>query len=110
MGSAEPLEKRPLDQQVARILGGGGEIRTHEGRKPLTVFKTVAFNRSATPPQGRAVYHRARSVRRRLLEQRDAAVLVREKGYVLKGAGIANMFPQTSHVESIALFEQPAAN
>ena len=41
---------------------------------------------------------------------RDAAVLVREKGYVLKGAGIANMFPQTSHVESIALFEQPAAN
>lgn len=38
---------------------------------------------------------------------RDAAVLVREKGYVLRAAGIANMFPQTSHVESIALFEQP---
>ena len=38
---------------------------------------------------------------------RDAAILVHEKGYVLKGAGIANMFPQTSHVESIALFEKP---
>lgn len=37
---------------------------------------------------------------------RDAAVLVHEKGYRLRGAGIANMFPQTSHVESIALFER----
>ncbi|MBI3524633.1 MAG: 23S rRNA (uracil(1939)-C(5))-methyltransferase RlmD [Betaproteobacteria bacterium] len=37
---------------------------------------------------------------------RDAAVLVHELGYRLRGAGIANMFPQTSHVESIALFER----
>jgi 23S rRNA (uracil1939-C5)-methyltransferase len=37
---------------------------------------------------------------------RDAALLVQEHGYRLRGAGIANMFPQTSHVESIALFER----
>lgn len=37
---------------------------------------------------------------------RDAAVLVHEKGYSLLGAGIANMFPHTSHLESIALFER----
>ena len=37
---------------------------------------------------------------------RDAMVLVHEKGYRLLGAGIANMFPHTSHLESIALFEK----
>jgi 23S rRNA (uracil1939-C5)-methyltransferase len=37
---------------------------------------------------------------------RDAAVLVHEKAYKLCGAGIANMFPHTSHLESIALFEK----
>ena len=35
---------------------------------------------------------------------RDAEVLV-NKGYNFKSAGIMNMFAQTSHVESIGVFE-----
>jgi 23S rRNA (uracil1939-C5)-methyltransferase len=37
---------------------------------------------------------------------RDAEVLVHTLGYRMPAAGIVNMFPHTSHVESIALFER----
>jgi 23S rRNA (uracil1939-C5)-methyltransferase len=36
---------------------------------------------------------------------RDADVLVHQAGYAMKHAGVVNMFPHTSHVESIAVFD-----
>lgn len=36
---------------------------------------------------------------------RDAEILVNKKGYHFSNAGILNMFPHTSHIESISLFE-----
>ena len=35
---------------------------------------------------------------------RDANILVNDKGYKYQSAGILNMFPHTSHIESISLF------
>lgn len=37
---------------------------------------------------------------------RDAGVLVHTRGFRLAAAGVANMFPHTGHVESVALFER----
>ena len=39
---------------------------------------------------------------------RDAGVLVSVHGYRFAAAGVINMFPHTTHVESIALFERDA--
>ena len=37
---------------------------------------------------------------------RDAGVLVHTLSYVLSAAGVVNMFPHTSHFESIAVFDR----
>jgi 23S rRNA (uracil1939-C5)-methyltransferase len=39
---------------------------------------------------------------------RDAGILVRGRGFRLMGAGVMDMFPHTTHIESIAVFERGA--
>ena len=40
---------------------------------------------------------------------RDLSILVMEHGFTLQSAGIVDMFPHTSHVESVAVLDGPAA-
>ncbi|MEN9911751.1 MAG: hypothetical protein RI956_195 [Pseudomonadota bacterium] len=45
------LTKRYADFNLGGVfIGGSGEIRTHGGLTSSAVFKTAAFNRSATLP------------------------------------------------------------
>ncbi|NKB38846.1 MAG: 23S rRNA (uracil(1939)-C(5))-methyltransferase RlmD [Gammaproteobacteria bacterium] len=37
---------------------------------------------------------------------RDAGILVKERGFKLVSAGVMDMFPHTTHVESLAIFER----
>ena len=43
-------DNKKASSEDEAYCGGQGGIRTHEGLAPLPVFKTGAFNRSATCP------------------------------------------------------------
>ena len=64
----------------------------------LAIARSLAA--SASPPR-RVVYVSCNPA----TLARDCAVLVHEGGWALRAAGVINMFPQTSHVESVALLE-----
>ena len=54
--SLPPRNKKTAGRRFLLFLGGSGEIRTHEQFNPSLVFKTSAFNHSATLPKCAALY------------------------------------------------------
>jgi 23S rRNA (uracil1939-C5)-methyltransferase len=58
---------------------------------------------TAAPPPVRVVYVSCNPA----TLARDCGLMVHKGGWILRSAGVVNMFPHTSHVESIALLEPP---
>ena len=65
-GIADKKLKKIKLQKYLKILnynGGEGGIRTHERVAPLLVFKTSAFNRSATSPRKIRLFNTIKEVK-----------------------------------------------
>jgi len=87
-----------------RTAGGVDKVLIDPPREgALAVVR--AFAASSRPPT-RAVYVSCNPA----TLARDCAVLVHEAGWVVRAAGIVNMFPHTSHVESLAVLEPPSGD
>lgn len=116
---AENLVRRA--RQNARLNGCGGQTDFIAANLFDCTEKTAAswgkFDKMLIDPPRSGAYEVVKSLHTPYLPQkivyvscnpstlaRDAGVLV-EKGYILSGAGIMNMFAQTSHTESVAVFD-----
>jgi 23S rRNA (uracil1939-C5)-methyltransferase len=87
------------ESTVQRAAGGVARVLIDPPREgALAVVQALASTRF--PPQ-RVVYVSCNPA----TLARDCAILVHEAGWRLRAAGIVNMFPHTSHVESIAVLE-----
>jgi 23S rRNA (uracil1939-C5)-methyltransferase len=94
----ENLFELTLDRWIA--LGSFDKVLIDPPREgALAVARALASPGGARP--ARVVYVSCNPA----TLARDAAVLVHEGGWQLRAAGVVNMFPNTSHVESMAVFE-----
>jgi 23S rRNA (uracil1939-C5)-methyltransferase len=84
-----------------RAAGGVDKVLIDPPREgALAVIRALA---GSPAPPARAVYVSCNPA----TLARDCAVLVHEAGWTVRAAGIVNMFPHTSHVESLAVLEPP---
>ncbi len=100
--AANLFEWTAEDWESARRRAGGVEKVLIDPPREGALAVVRAFAASSAPPT-RAVYVSCNPA----TLARDCAVLVHEAGWVVRAAGIVNMFPHTSHVESLAVLEPP---
>jgi 23S rRNA (uracil1939-C5)-methyltransferase len=84
---------------MADRMGGIDKVLLDPPREgALAIVRSLALG---TRPPRRLVYVSCNPA----TLARDCAVLVHEGGWILRAAGVVNMFPHTSHVESMAVLE-----
>jgi 23S rRNA (uracil1939-C5)-methyltransferase len=96
---------------AALAAGAGGRIDRllvdppRDGASAVVQALVDAQRERLAPPPRRLVYVSCNPA----TLARDCGVLVNQGGWSLCAAGVINMFPHTSHVESIAVLEPPQA-
>jgi 23S rRNA (uracil1939-C5)-methyltransferase len=122
-GSPE-LVRRATENAAANGLDGLAEYRVANlfEATPETLAALGRFDKMLIdPPREGALelikaldWRRSAAYRLYFMQSGDAGArrchTRAQKGYRLRGAGVINMFPHTSHVESIALFERSCSH